>query len=203
MSSISALKVFKWLGKSPRDSRNTPVKMSSIPLTQPEWLQQILDGHQQVIDASKQVNVNLEKKFDAALDSFRKDFGGVQEKQAETTEKLQAVASDVDSLRGDLQTQQKEVSALDQRVDDTKQDLLVKIDNLRAERSVLGPSVSPGVIFGDRPVPHRTRVFVPPRQSSQYGELLRYGSCLGRGGFCCHSENASANPGKLLRWNQA
>ncbi len=157
MSTISALKVFALFGKkASRDTVETSVTSSSvltmgdIPATQPPWLQQILDGHQKELEASKQTNENFMRKFDEYATALRTDFATLDTKQQETSQKLQEVHTEVETLKTEVQIHHTDISTVDQRVDDTKAELLAKIEDLRQEfQAKLDGKVAP---HPDRPV---------------------------------------------------
>jgi hypothetical protein len=181
MSTISALKVFSLFGKkscstpskkseTPRDPRASPA-MGSIPAKKPGWLQEILDGHQQALNECKQTNENIVKKFDDVVASFRTDFGTLDQKQSETTKKVQEITDEVAELKTSLQIHQTDISAIDNRVDATKEEMLAKIDELREEfEAKLAGKAAP---HPDRPVvPSSTTVGEQCRIDHEFSSLL-------------------------------
>jgi chromosome segregation ATPase len=144
MSTISALKVFSLFGKRRSCSEVSSTsavplgvpdrsRMSDIPATQPAWLQQILDGHQRELDASKQLNENFLKKFDEVVTAFRADYGALDQRQSEASQKIQALEDEMSELKTNDQIRQTDISAVDHRVDEVKAEVLAKIDALRSE----------------------------------------------------------------------
>ncbi len=178
MSTVSALKVFALFGKksgalqpsATRRNSDCETTMATIPATKPDWLQLILDGHQQALDECKQTNESFMKKFDEVASGFKKDHEALQEKQTATSSKLQDVEADVSSLKADVQIHSTDITNLDQRVDDTKSELLAKIDDLRAEfnEKLTGKATNP-----DRPiVPSSLSVVEQCRIEREFDELL-------------------------------
>jgi hypothetical protein len=118
--------------------------MGDIPKSQPPWLQQILDNHEralgesreatkQALDENKKEREEFLKKVDEVTTAFRKDFSVLEDKQTETARGLKEVQDEMSEIKTNIQVHSTDISALDQRVDDTKQELLNKIESLRAE----------------------------------------------------------------------
>jgi hypothetical protein len=144
--------------------------MSNIPATKPDWLQLILDGHQTALNECKQTNEGFMKKFEEVVSGFKKDHEALDEKQNATSNKLQAVEEEVSALKADVLIHNTDITNLDQRVDDTKSELLSKIDDLRAEfnEKLAGKATNPV-----RPiVPSSSSVVEQCRIEREFGDLL-------------------------------
>jgi hypothetical protein len=118
--------------------------MGDIPKTQPAWLQQILDNHDRALNESKEAtnkafdDIRKEreeflKKVDDVTTSFRNDFAVLESKHSETAQGLKSVQDEVNELKVSVEVHSTDISAVDQRVDDTKNELLAKIADLKAE----------------------------------------------------------------------
>jgi hypothetical protein len=107
--------------------------MGAIPAEKPAWLQEILDGHQRTLDECKQTNEAFLKKVDNTLSGFRDDVARVERNQVEIAEKVKQATDDITELKTSVETQSTDIRALDDRIDSTKEDLIDKIDKLRAE----------------------------------------------------------------------
>jgi hypothetical protein len=118
--------------------------MGQVPKTQPEWLQQILDNHalalreskeatKKAFEDNKQEREAFLKKVDDVTTAFRQDFAALESKHAETAQDLKVVRDEVNELKVSVEVHSTDISAVDKRVDDTKRDLLAKIEGLRAE----------------------------------------------------------------------
>jgi hypothetical protein len=118
--------------------------MNDIPKSQPPWLQQILDNHdralgesreatKQALDENKKEREEFLKKVDEVTSAFRKDFSVLEDKQAETSHGMKVIQEEVNEIKTSIQIHTTDISAIDHRIDDTKQELMNEIENLRAE----------------------------------------------------------------------
>ncbi len=190
MSTISALKVFSLFGNKRCDdlTENSSSlldsyrpEMGAIPKSKPEWLQEILDNHDWALSESKEAtkqafadnNKEREeflKKVDEVTSGFRKEVDDLSNKQAETSQGLKAVQDEVSEIKSTIQIHSTDISAVDQRVDDTKNELLAKMDKLRAdfEEKLAGKATNP-----DRPfVPASASIGEQFAIEREFGDLL-------------------------------
>jgi hypothetical protein len=124
--------------------------MADIPTKQPEWLQQILDGHQRELNASKNTNDLFLQKFDEMVTSFRADYKALDGRQTEASQKISSIQEEVADLKAENQIRQTDIAAVDSRVDEFKEEVLAKLDDLRNElQAKLDGKVAP---LPDRPV---------------------------------------------------
>jgi hypothetical protein len=183
MSTISALKVFSLFGKrrscnevlparvAPLDGVFVHPEMTGVPPTQSEWLQQILDGHQRELDASKKTNDTFLEKFDVMVAAFRKDYGVLDERQTEASQKIQSLQDEVSELKSQNQIHETDISAVDHRVDEVKEEMFAKIEALRSEfQAKLDGKSAP---LPDRPiVPSTSSVGDQCRIEHEFSTLL-------------------------------
>jgi hypothetical protein len=136
--------------------------MSNVPPTQPAWLQQILDGHQRELNASKKNNDTFLQKFDEMVAAFHKDYGVLDQRQSEASQKIQTLQDEVSELKNENHIRQTDIGAVDHRVDEVKEEVFAKIEALRSEFQAK---------LDGKAAPHPDRPIIP--SSSSVGDQCR------------------------------